>query len=216
MKKRFIEHGLDNFDDINALELLLFYALPRCDTNVTAHRLLDRFGSLSGVLEASADELEKVEGVGESAAVLLRLIPQMSRRYMVESESGGGTINGSAAAGSFFLPRFMFETDEVIYMACLDSVHRVINCTEVGRGVVNSAEVSVRKIVELALRQNAAAVLLAHNHVNGLALPSKEDELTTRQIAAALSMVGITLVDHIIVAGREFVSMADSGILNAR
>ncbi|HNX99923.1 MAG TPA: DNA repair protein RadC [Oscillospiraceae bacterium] len=217
MKTRFLEHGLDNFDDINVLELLLFYALPRCDTNVVAHRLLDRFGSLPGVLEAPAEELARVEGVGDSAAALLRLIPQVSRRYMMEREgTAAHALSDPASAGCFFVPRFLYETDEVVYLACLDSVHRVLSCTEVGRGVVNSAEVSVRKIVELALRQNAAAVILAHNHVNGLAIPSKEDELTTRQLASALNLVGIGLIDHIIVAGGEFVSMADSGMLSAR
>ena len=214
MKQRFLEHGLDNFNDINALELLLFYALPRCDTNVVAHRLLDSFGSLPAVLEASAQELEKVEGVGESAAVLLRLVPQMSRRYMTAKADSMDVLSDSAAAGSYFLPRYMYEQDEVVYLACLDSVHRVICCREIGRGVVNAAEVSVRKIVELALQQNSAAAILSHNHINGLALPSRDDEMTTRKISSALGLVGIKLVDHIIVAGDEFVSMADSGLLN--
>ena len=111
------------------------------------------------------------------------------------------------------MPRFMFEKDEVVYLACLDSMHRVISCREIGRGVVNAAEISMRRIVETALQQNAAAVILAHNHINGLALPSREDELTTGRIASALKMVGISLVDHIIVAGDEFVSMADSGLI---
>jgi DNA repair protein RadC len=215
MKKRFSEHGLENFDDINALELLLFYALPRCDTNVVAHSLLDRFGSLAGVMEAGEDELARVDGVGESAAVLLRLVPQLCRRYMVEKEGSAEAISDSASAGRYFVPRFMCETDEVVYIACLDSVHRIIYCGEIGRGVVNSAEVSVRKIVEVALRYNSSGVILAHNHVSGLALPSKEDEVTTRQIASALSLVGVSLVDHIIVADGEFVSMADSRMFNS-
>ncbi len=216
MKKRFAEHGLENFEDVNALELLLFYALPRCDTNVVAHRLLDRFGSLPGVLEAPLDELSAVEGIGESGAVFLRLIPAVSRRYMIEREGSIKSIGNSDDAGKFFLPRFLYETDEVVYMACLDSIHRVIYCGEIGRGVVNAAEVSVRKIVEIAIRQNSAAVILAHNHVNGIALPSREDEMTTRQVASALNMVGITLADHIVAAGDEFVSMADSGMISQR
>jgi len=213
MKERFLEGGLDNFNDINALELLLFYALPRCDTNVVAHRLLDRFGSLPAVLEANADDLCKVDGIGESAAVLLALVPQVSRRYMTEKAQTMSSISGSAEAGRYFLPKFMYEKDEVVYMACLDSAHRVTSCREIGRGVVNAAEVSVRRIVELALQQNAAAVILAHNHASGLALPSREDELTTGKIASALQLVGINLIDHVIIAGDEFVSMADSGLI---
>ena len=212
MKERFLEGGLDNFNDINTLELLLFYALPRCDTNVVAHRLLDRFGSLPAVLEANADDLCKVDGIGESAAVLLALVPQVSRRYMTEKAQTMSSISGSAEAGRYFLPKFMYEKDEVVYMACLDSAHRVTSCREIGRGVVNAAEVSVRRIVELALQQNAA-VILAHNHASGLALPSREDELTTGKIASALQLVGINLIDHVIIAGDEFVSMADSGLI---
>ncbi len=213
MKKRFIEHGLDNFSDINVLELLLFYALPRRDTNALAHKLLERFGSLRGVLEAPVDELEQVEGVGESAAALLRLVPQVSRRYMMSLGDSRNELSSSAAAGRYVVPLFMYEREEVVFMLCLDSRCKLINCREIGRGVVNCAQVSVRRVVEQALSQSAVSVVLAHNHVDGLAIPSREDELTTRRIQEALALVGVTLSDHIIVSGDDFVSLADSGLI---
>lgn len=213
MKKRFIEHGLDNFSDINVLELLLFYALPRRDTNALAHKLLERFGSLRGVLEAPVDELEQVEGVGESAAALLRLVPQVSRRYMMSLGDSRNELSSSAAAGRYVVPLFMYEREEVVFMLCLDSRCKLINCREIGRGVVNCAQVSVRRVVEQALSQSAVSVVLAHNHVDGLAIPSREDELTTRRIQEALALVGVTLSDHIIVSGEDFVSLADSGLI---
>ncbi|MBQ1834845.1 MAG: hypothetical protein II111_03925, partial [Oscillospiraceae bacterium] len=83
LKQRFLEHGLDNFNDLNALELLLFYAIPRQDTNEIAHRLLDRFGSFAAVLEATLEELQEIPGVGENTATLLKLIPQIDRRYLM-------------------------------------------------------------------------------------------------------------------------------------
>lgn len=212
-KKRFIEHGLDNFSDINVLELLLFYALPRRDTNALAHKLLERFGSLRGVLEAPVDELEQVEGVGESAAALLRLVPQVSRRYMMSLGDSRNELSSSAAAGRYVVPLFMYEREEVVFMLCLDSRCKLINCREIGRGVVNCAQVSVRRVVEQALSQSAVSVVLAHNHVDGLAIPSREDELTTRRIQEALALVGVTLSDHIIVSGDDFVSLADSGLI---
>ncbi|HBD86610.1 MAG TPA: hypothetical protein DC001_04205 [Clostridiales bacterium] len=215
MKKRFSEHGLDNFDDVNVIELLLFYALPRRDTNTVAHALLDRFGGLNGIFEAPITELMKVDGVGENAAMLLKLIPQTSRRYMISKgiTYTNNILSSTTQAGKYIVPLFMYEKDEVVYMICLDSKCKVICCRQLSRGVVNSAEVSVRRIVEIALGNSAASVIIAHNHVNGLALPSREDELTTRRIYSALALVGIALTDHIIVAGEDYVSLADSGLL---
>ena len=94
LKSRFLEHGIDSFNDLNALELLLFYAIPRRDTNVIAHALLDRFGGLSGVFEASVPELTDVPGVGENAALLLKLVPQMMKKYELSGEFVGDLIMG--------------------------------------------------------------------------------------------------------------------------
>ncbi|MEG1789709.1 MAG: DNA repair protein RadC [Oscillospiraceae bacterium] len=213
MKKRFAEHGLDNFDDVNVIELLLFYAHARCDTNAIAHALLDRFGTLDGVFEASVVDLEKIDGIGESTAVFLKLVPQVSRRYMLSKTRHERILSSSEKAGRYSVPLFMYEKDEVVYMICLDSKCRVICSRELSRGVVNATEVSVRRIVEQALSYNAASVIIAHNHVAGIALPSREDELTTRHIATALHAVGILLADHIIVAGNDYISLMDSGLM---
>lgn len=137
LKARYLEHGLDNFNDINVLELLLFYAIPRADTNLIAHELLNRFGSLSGVLEASIQELQNVSGIGENSALLLSLIPQVSRRYMIDKTKPQKKINSASAAGKYFMPIFMYERDEVLYMLCLDSQKCVICCQLISRGVVN-------------------------------------------------------------------------------
>jgi DNA repair protein RadC len=215
MKKRFSEHGLDNFDDLYVIELLLFYVIPRRETNTIAHALFERFGSLEEIFEAPIPELMKVNGVGEKTATFLKLIPQISRRYMIDKThtEKGNIISSTTQAGAYFVPLFMYEKDEVIYMICLDSKCRLICCRQLGRGVVNAAEVSIRQIVETALSYSATSVILAHNHINGLALPSREDEMSTRQISSALSLVGIVLADHIIVAGDDYVSLADSGLI---
>ncbi|MGE4484892.1 MAG: RadC family protein [Oscillospiraceae bacterium] len=211
IKKKFLEYGLPFFDDHQVLEMLLYYAVPRGDTNPLAHRLLDRFGNLSAVFDAPYDELMKTEGVGANTAVLIKLLPQVYRRYAISRESMDDILDSTKKAGAYLVPRFCAEPDEVVYLACLDAKCKVLACKLLFRGGVNSTHVSIRKIVETALTYNSTSVILAHNHTSGIALPSLEDEETTRRIQTALSSVDITLTDHIIVADRDYVSLADNG-----
>ena len=200
LKERFRQEGLDSFDELHVLELLLFYCIPQKDTNLLAHELLDRFGSLPQVLEATAEELEKVPGVGEHVSTLLTLITDISRYYMVSRSARFDVLLTNEQCGDYLLPYFVGRRDETVFMLCLDAKCKVLCCKEVGRGSVNSAGVPVRRVVETALGVNAT----------GLAIPSSEDIITTRRIAIALDAVGIVLADHIVVADDDFVSMVDS------
>ena len=212
-KKRFLEHGLENFNDINALELLLFFAKPQGDTNELAHDLLERFGSLAGVLEASPEELKTVSGVKEHTAVLLRLIPEISRRYMTGKFPRSEPVDNATAAGRYFVPHFMYERTEVVLALLLDARKHPICCEELSRGVVNAAEIQTRRLAELCLERRASAVVLAHNHLSGNAAPSREDEIATERLSRALAMLGVELIDHIIVADCGYVSMRECGLL---
>ena len=214
LRSRFIEHGLESFNEINALELLLFYAIPQKDVNPIAHELLDRFGSLDGVFAASHQELCSVKGIKDGTAALIRLVPQILRKRKVAVANEMKTIRSTKDAGNYLLPRFMNEEDEVLYMVCLDTQKRVISCTEMGRGVVNAVSANIRKLVETALKQKASSVIIAHNHPDGVALPSAEDDAVTKQLRSALSLVDIQLTDHIIVAGDDYVSYRDSGMFD--
>lgn len=218
MKNRFLTHGLDNFDDHNVLELLLFYALPRGDVNELAHELINRFGKLADVFDAPIEELKKVNGVGDNTATLIKLIPQICRRYMISRSVSGDDIHitDSKKAGAFIVPYFYGEREETVYMICLDAKCKVINCRMLFRCEVNSANVSIRKIVETALAYKATSVILAHNHPSGIAIPSREDERTTERVMEALKAVDIILADHIVVADEDFVSMADNGFFRRR
>ncbi len=214
LKERFEEHGLDNFNDVNVLELLLFYALPRGDTNPTAHRLLDRFGSLWEVFDASEEELMSVPGIGKNAAVLLKLIPPLTRRYLMSLEDPVITFNTLREVGRYFIPRFLFLKDEELHLLCMDDMNRMLRCDRLFTGVSNAAEISIRKIAEVSLRCGATKIVLAHNHPNGVALPSPDDIRLTEQIEKALQPLGIRLLDHIVVGGNDYVSiLSDSSYM---
>lgn len=214
MRGRFIEHGLDNFNELNALELLLFYAIPRKDTNPIAHALLDRFGSLSGVFEASVRELTEVEGVGESAAALIMLIPQIVKKSVVSRSGSRPVIDTARQAAEYLVPRFLFEKDEFFLLLCLDSEKRLISCTEIGRGVVNAVDINVRRIAETALKNRASYVLISHNHPDGNPLPSREDDYVTKQVCSAMRAISIPLTDHLIISGENYSSYASSGMMD--
>ncbi|MDO5546289.1 MAG: DNA repair protein RadC [Eubacteriales bacterium] len=211
LKRRFLETGLDSFTDVQALELLLFYAIPQKDTNPIAHALLDRFGSLSQVLDAEVEELKKVPGISGHAATLLRLVTELGRFYQVDSAQRTEVLTSLDACGAYLVPRFFGRKVETVFLLCLDAKCKVLCCREIGEGSVNAASISVRKVVEAALSAGATTVVLAHNHPSGVVLPSADDVQTTRRIAAALSAVEVKLIDHIVVAEGDFISMAQSG-----
>ena len=211
LKLRFLESGLDSFTDVQALELLLFYAIPQKDTNPIAHALLERFGRLSQVLDAPVEELKKVTGISDHAATLLRLATELARFYQVDTARRTEVLTSLDACGAYLVPRFFGRKVETVFLLCLDAKCKVLCCREIGEGSVNAASISVRKVVEAALSANATTVVLAHNHPSGVALPSADDVQTTRRIAAALSAVEVQLIDHIVVAEGDFISMAQSG-----
>ena len=212
MRRRFQETGLEGFADHEALELLLYYAIPRRDTNELAHRLLTRYGSLSALLQAPIEDLRRVEGVGESAAVLLKLVPAFV--YKAQRSAGQETVlNSTEKAGRYLLTCFAGERNEVIYQLCLDRKGKLLARKRLSEGGSAAAELNIRRLVENALLSSASAVILSHNHPSGIAPPSREDYATTQQAQDALRTIGVELLDHIIVAEDDYVSLADSGIL---
>lgn len=213
LRLRYLESGLDSFDDHTALELLLYYAIPRADTNELSHRLIDAFGSLNGVLSASQEELRKVKGVGERAAALITLVRDMARKSAISKAAARRvTLNSSELAGDFLLPYFMGQRDEIVYLLTLDNKCRLIRARRFSSGGLTSADVSVRNIVECAIKDSASAVILAHNHPSGVALPSRSDIYATEEIVKAMTVMDIRVLDHIIVAEDDYVSMARSNV----
>ena len=213
MRRQLKTSGMDSLSDVQVLELLLYYAFTRQDTSPMAHALLNRFGSLANVLEAPVSELVKVPGIGPGAAELIALIPQLERRHLISRAGEQKILTSTSRCGQYLVPFFHGAVEEQVYLLCLDAKCKVLDCVLVQIGDVNSAGISVRKVVRAALAANATSVVLAHNHPSGVALPSDEDRQVTRLVRDALNAVDILLADHIIVADDDFVSMADDGLL---
>lgn len=213
MRAQLRQSGMDSLSDVQVLEVLLYHAFARQDTNLLAHALIARFGSLAGVFEAPVSELVKVPGIGPGAAELIALVPQIERRHLISRTRTESILTSTAQCGQYLTPFFYGAVEEQVYLLCLDAKCKALDCILVQSGDVNSAGISVRKVVRAALDTNATSVVLAHNHPSGVALPSEEDKRVTQVIRDALDAVDILLADHIIVADGDFVSLADDGIL---
>lgn len=210
MRGRAEREGVERMEPHNVLELLLFYTIPRGDTNETAHRLIDRFGSLSAVLEAPVEELVKVSGVGEKTAFFLHLLPGITKAYLKDKTKSGAVLDTPEKAAQYLIPNFIGATNEIVVLVCLDNKSSVKNCSVISEGSINMSEVGKRQIAETVLRNNASSVILAHNHPNGVAAPSKRDVDVTYEISSFLSNIDVKLSDHIIISNEDWLSMAST------
>lgn len=214
MREEFLRTGAAGMEDHRLLELLLFYAIPQGDVNPLAHRLVDHFGSLTGVLHATYDQLVGVPGVGHNTATLLQLVPAVAARYMERSASMEGQIVNVWQLKELLEPYFFGQRDELAYLVCMDGKSKVLATRKLGQGVVDTVQIVTRKVLEAALACNASQVVLAHNHVSGVAVPSHADVDTTLRLKRLLAEADISLTDHLIFAGGDMVSLAQSGLLH--
>lgn len=208
----FREQGLQTLDEAHVLELLLFFADQSKNTHQISHALLGRFGSLEKVMNAPIEVLESVLGVDQRIAVLINLTGQIAR--YCQTQHGADTsrqLGTSRACAEYLKPFFSGQRNEKVYLLCLDSKATVICCREIEEGSVCSANIPIRKIMEIVLSLNAVSVVLAHNHPGGLPYPSGEDIVTTRRLAVALDGIDVLLADHIIFADGDYVSLAQAG-----
>ena len=213
LKSRFSARGGDSLNDIDFLELLLFYSIPRRNTNELAHRLLDRYGSLSDVLDAPEGDIEKTEGIGENTVILLKLVREAIRRYVAAPARDIRQITSISDAGRYFVSLLHYEKNEKVLLMCLNNRGSIVSCEELASGTTCTANLNIRKIVDTAVRRRATGVLLAHNHPEGFALPSADDRMFTAELKKALRLMEINFIDHIIVAEGDYVSFAQSGML---
>jgi DNA repair protein RadC len=214
VKDEVLKNGLDHLPPHRVLEYLLFFSRPRGNTNELAHNLIQQFGSLGGVLDASYDELLQVEGVGRNTALLLGTISQVARLYYREKADIAPRGDLMEQVAQQMVARYVGYTEERFTLVCLDNKLKILFFDMVAVGVADSVQVQFRTLAQIALRHNATGVILGHNHPSGMALPSRADRDTTEQLVRMFKTLSIDLLDHIIVAGDDYVSMAQSGMLS--
>lgn len=211
---RLNKDGLDSFYDHEVLELMLFYTVPRLDTNPIAHRLINEFGSFSEVLDADVKSLEKVQGISNKSAMLIKLIPSLMRRYAVDSLEPKSAIDSFELASKYIKALMMGETCEVFYILCLDAKNNLIKAEKLKEGSSTALFISPRDVILEATKHESVSVILAHNHPGGSAQPSFEDVSYTSKIALALGVLGIPIIDHIIISDNELFSFKRQGLID--
>lgn len=197
-----------NLSDINLLEALLFYSIPRGDTNEIAHNLMTAFGSFRAIFEADIEDLTSVDGIGEHSAFLIKLVANINKKTVIDKRIGKAYTNAGATV-KVLRPLFINEKDEVVMAMFLDNSNRLIRIKELSRGNVNQATIDNRKIVEYAVRTNAAAIILAHNHPHGTCQPSDIDLIMTRNVKELVNKIGINLLDHFVFSNDSYSSFRE-------
>lgn len=213
MRKRFKEQGFDGFAEHEILEMLLFYAIPRHDTNPLAHRILDEYKTLANVFDADVSDLVKIHGLSDTSATFLTMIPHLARIYEKSKCERNTLLHNTESIGYYALSMLQNKPNEEFLLICLDANRRVHWSGIIATGSIDQLEASPRKVVAEVIKHNAKNVVLAHNHPNGTFLPSDTDKNATRIICDILSSIGVKTIDHIIVAQNRYYSLAETGFI---
>lgn len=208
MRERAAKSGFDSFHSHEILEMLLYASIPRKDTNVIAHDLINKFGSFSGVLDASYEELLKIKGVGKSTAFMLKLVPVSAATYIKDKYKEGTVISTQMQAFEYLRGQYIDQVEELPSALFLNSKCKLLAWNAIGNGSLKSSDIVTRKLIEQCIKYQATQVLLCHNHPSGVLKPSREDVIATKNIIYALKTIQVKVIDHIIICGDNFLSMA--------
>ncbi len=214
MRERFKKGGLNSFQPHEVLELALFYVLPCCDTNGIAHELIERFHSISGVLDADAEDLKRVKGISDNAAVYLKMLPQLCEIYQLDKMRDREAFHSTKEICEYLRIRFCSATQEQILLLCLDESLQLLHSETISEGTTRSSILDVHRITECALRWHSSRVVLSHNHPHAEADATDADIFATKRLKRTLCDVQVDLMDHIIIGkyGDAF-SMKEHGLM---
>lgn len=213
MRERVQNYGLDSLADHEVLEYILYTTNAQRDTNEIAYNLLERFGDFASVLEASEEELCTVEGIGPTSARLLHMLPQVSRYYGRCRTDGKRCFNTTEQLGSYLMAKFAWSDYERAMLVSLSTRRHIKAAVWLREGTSDRVNLDIKNVVAAAIKGGTDAVVLCHNHPNGVALPSLEDMDATGSIARALGLVNVHLLDHFILTDTEYFSMRDANRL---
>jgi len=211
LRERFLAGGLQGFHDYEVIELLLSLATPRKDCKANAKAALEQFGSLEAVMEASAETLVKVPGIGRRNMLGIRLVKAVAERYLKKKVVGRTAVNNSRELFDFLYHSLRDKTRECFKVVFLDAKNKILDLQTLFTGTLTASAVYPREVVKAALEKSAAALMFAHNHPSGEPEPSSDDVEITRQLIFACRVMGITVHEHIIIGANRYYSFADEG-----
>lgn len=209
MRAKYIESHFKGFEDHEVIEFLLFYAVPRRDTNELAHRLINEYGSLINLFEADPVDVQKRCKVSEKTAIMVTMAPHIVRRYFQAQNCERDELNNSRLIGKYVISLLSARAYEAFYCVCLDTKRRVIGSALLSEGSKTQTEIYPRQVVECALKYRASGIVIAHNHPSTDLLPSSSDESCTQTIKRIVEAIDIDLIDHVIVGGNKYYSFAE-------
>ena len=212
VRQKFVENGIESFQPHQVLELLLFYAYSQRDTNVIAHNLIHEFDSISGVFDAKVEDLCKIKGIGERSALLIKLMPQLFRKYEIDKlKEKDDALNSAELVARYASKYFKGYAEERLYLLCLDSTCNLICIKEISNGNMKRTPVDLGLIAKIAFENKATNLILVHNHPSGIMAPSKADVDITTRVEQMMHDLGMRLSDHIILGnGDDYFSFRKS------
>lgn len=214
LRNLYLNTNLDAFSPHNVLELLLGYSKVRGDTNPLAHHLMNEYGSISGVLEASVEDLCKIPGIGITSATLLHMMPDLFRYYAKDKISDVNVLKSFEDIKSYCETLFVGISVEITYLICLDNKAKILSVNKIGEGSVTANQINTRLILDCISKVKSNLIILSHNHPQGVPRPSPEDLRTTKELMDIFKPIGVTLYDHVIVAKMGVCSMKEMNVLN--
>lgn len=214
LRKRFLNSGIEGLHDYEAVELLLMFAIPRRDVKPLAKELLNRFGSISRILDAPVRELSQVKGIGENAAVMINFVKDLCGSYLADRMRQADVISSPQTVIDFARMKLAGLPEEAFMVIYVNIKNHVITHEIMIRGTVDQAAVYPRNVLKNTLHNNASGLVLVHNHPSGVCDPSFDDIRLTDAIKSATATIDVKIIDHIIVGKGGYFSFVENGLLS--